>query len=65
MQALAATVDRLGELVRVMIAQSGKTPPKLRPYPRPVTALERVKQRQRLDKHRALVARVLPHKQHE
>jgi hypothetical protein len=61
-QALAFTVDRLGDIVRTLIAANGRKPPKLRPYPRPVTAAERAKHRRKIEAHRALVARVLPHK---
>jgi hypothetical protein len=59
-QALAATVDRLGDIVQVLIASNGGHAPKIPHYPRPVTASERIKQRRRLDTHKALVARVLP-----
>ncbi|MCO6011410.1 hypothetical protein NE236_41320 [Actinoallomurus purpureus] len=60
-QAIIAGVDRLGELIRVLIAANGGTPPQIPAYPRPVTAADRLKQRRRLERHQALVARVLPH----
>lgn len=64
-QGIAVLADRVGELIRVMIAQGGRRPPKIPHYPRPVTASERAKQRRKLATHRELVARVLPHKRDE
>jgi hypothetical protein len=65
-RALATVVDRIGELLRVQIARgSGKKAPALPLYPRPVTAAERLRRRRRLEKHHAVVARVLPNKQSE
>lgn len=58
--ALAAVVDRLGELIRIQIARAGKKPPPVRAYPRPVTAADRAHIRRRHQQHRELVARVLP-----
>lgn len=60
--ALAAAFDRLGELIGTLVAVNGGTPPKLEPYPRPVTAAERVRRRKRMEAHYDLVRRVLPHK---
>jgi hypothetical protein len=50
----------LGELIRIQIARAGKKPPAIRAYPRPVTAADRAMARRRHQKHRELVARVLP-----
>jgi hypothetical protein len=58
--ALAAVVDRLGELIRIQIARAGKKPPAIRAFPRPVTAADRARIRRRHQQHRELVARVLP-----
>lgn len=58
--AIAASLDRLGEVLCALIAGNGQAPPKIAPYPRPVTASQRIKQRRRMQKHQALVARVLP-----
>lgn len=60
--AIAASLDRLGEVLCALIAGNGQTPPKISPYPRPVTASQRLKQRRRMQKHQALVARVIPHR---
>lgn len=51
-QALAALHDRIGALIQVTWASTGKSKaPRLQPYPRPVLAIERRRRRQRLDKH--------------
>ena len=59
---LSAVFDRIGELIRVTAAArgAGGRPPAA--APRPVAAIERVRRRVRADRHRSLVARVLPHK---
>jgi hypothetical protein len=58
----AAIIDRLGDVITAVIAAAGGTPPSIEPYPRPVTAAERMKQRSRWRAHEDLVARLLPHK---
>lgn len=58
--AIVASFDRLGDVLCTLIAANGMQPPKIPPYPRPVTAAERIKQRRRMQKHQDLVARVLP-----
>lgn len=61
MEALSLIVDRLGEVMRAVIATIPKAKvPAIKPMPRPRTAFDRVRQRRRVAKHRALVARVLP-----
>lgn len=59
---LAVVADRLGTLISVQVARGGGTPPKMAPYPRPVTAAHRAKERRLLENHKALVARLLPNK---
>ncbi|MCW2904930.1 MAG: 16, gp15 [Streptosporangiaceae bacterium] len=59
---LAVVADRLGTLIGVQVARGGGSPPKLTPYPRPVTAAHRRKERRLLENHKALVARLLPDK---
>lgn len=56
---IAAAVDRLGEMFAVTIVSNGGKPPRLTPYPRPVTATERVRSRLRRERHASLVSRVL------
>jgi hypothetical protein len=60
--AIVASFDRLGDILCTLIAANGGKPPKIPPYPRPVTAAERVKQQRRMLNHRELVARVLPNR---
>jgi len=60
---LTAILDRLGELTLAVAARRGAKPGKLPRGPYPTTAVERVRARKRIENHRALVARVLPHKQ--
>lgn len=60
MERLTDLVDRVGELTQVVIAVAGGKPKRLRGSPRPQTAIERARQRQRERKHRMVVARVLP-----
>lgn len=60
-QALAAVYDLLASLIGVTIAmQTGKKPKKIKPYPRPESALDRVRRRERYAAHRSLVSRLLP-----
>lgn len=59
---LSAVVDRLAELIQTVAAGHGAKPRQITPAPRPVTATERMRDRQRARKHRSIVARVLPHK---
>mgnify|MGYP006199840543 CR=1 FL=1 len=61
LETLTAAVDRLGDVVKAVVATIPKAKvPKIPPMPRPRTALDRVRQRRRVRAHRALVARVLP-----
>lgn len=61
---LSQLLDRVGELIAVsMVAAGAKKAPKVPPAPRPMTAIERVRNRLRVANHNTLVARVLPHKQ--
>ena len=62
-EVLTAVLDRLGELVQAVAAVGGAKPKKVPPAPRPVTAYERARGNRRAERHRSLVARVLPHKQ--
>lgn len=59
-QALAEVRDLVAQLLAVTIKAHGGKPQKVQPYPRPVTAIERVRRKARLKAHRLLVARVLP-----
>jgi hypothetical protein len=50
--------DRLGEVVGAIIASAGGKPPKLKPSPRPRTAVDRLRQQAAKSRHEALVAEV-------
>lgn len=62
---LSVVADRVSELISLTAAINGGTPREIPHAPRPETALERVKDRRRRDKHKAIVARMLPHKQNQ
>lgn len=57
---LAAVVDRLGEVIQTVIATTpgAKKPPRMRPVPRPETALDRARRRRAWARHHELVAEV-------
>lgn len=57
---LTAILDRLGEAVQAIAAIGGAKPKQVRPAPRPVTAIDRVRRRRAEQKHRSIVTRVLP-----
>ena len=59
---LSTAVDRITELIQTVAASHGAKPSRVTPQPRPQTAIERVEHRERMRKHRSVVARVLPHK---
>jgi hypothetical protein len=57
---LTAIFDRLGEVPNAIAAANGAKPRKIKPAARPVTAVEKVRERRAHKKHRSVVARVLP-----
>lgn len=57
---LSVCADRLAEVAQVIAATKGAKPGRVKPMPRPVTAMDRIRERRRLAKHKSLVARVLP-----
>jgi hypothetical protein len=59
-QVMAEVRDLLATLIGVQVARAGKKPQKIKPYPRPENALDRVRRRRRYADHRILVGRVLP-----
>ncbi len=62
-EALTNIADEVRALRYVTTAVNSKNKPKPPvPYARPKTAFERVRNQQREQRHRELVARVLPHK---
>lgn len=57
--ALARIEDRLQDLTRAVIASAGGKPGQFRPALRPSSAVQRLREKQRHDQHRALAARVV------
>jgi hypothetical protein len=43
MEAMAVQVDRLGDIVQAVIAVQGGKPPRIEPFPRPKTAIEKLR----------------------
>src|SRR5690606_26219585 len=64
-QVMAEVRDLLASLLAVTVKAHGGKPPKPTPYPRPETALQRVKRRVRFARHSELVRRVLPGRSEE
>lgn len=58
---LSTVADRVAELIQATFAARGAKPGSFSAAPRPETALEKVRDQERIRKHRVLVARVLPH----
>lgn len=59
-EALAMVVDRLGEVAATILAVNNQKPKKLKPYPRPVTAFDRVRARRRQQAISDLERRLFP-----
>lgn len=60
---LATLIDEVRGLRFITQAVNSKQKPRPpMPYPRPQTAMDRVRRQEREARHRSLVARVLPHK---
>jgi hypothetical protein len=59
-QVLAEVRDLVATLINVQIARAGKKPSKVKPYPRPVSAVEQIRRRERYRKHTSLVAQLIP-----
>jgi hypothetical protein len=57
---LSTLCDLTGQLIQVTVARGGGQARPIRPMPRPVTALQRARDRQRQQKHQSLVSRLLP-----
>jgi hypothetical protein len=55
---LADVLDRLGDVVSVLMQQNGGKPPKVPPAPRPETGVERARRRLEDKRHADLVAEV-------
>ncbi|MFC6936700.1 hypothetical protein ACFQHO_44835 [Actinomadura yumaensis] len=58
-RAVADLYDRVGVLIAAVVASTGKKPPRVPPYRRPRLAIDRLRERTRWTKHKALTARLL------
>lgn len=65
LEMLTNLFDAVRDNTRAVVAAAGGKPSRVLPAPRPVTAIERARRRRRLEKHRSVVARVLPHHRHD
>ena len=59
-QALAAVVDRLAEVANAVFASGGGKPSRARPYPRPVTAFDRVRAKRSREAADDMVIQLFP-----
>lgn len=59
LEALITIQDRLGDVVQAVIAATGSKPPKIKPQPRPVTAVERIREKHRFKQHRRTLSLVM------
>jgi hypothetical protein len=57
--------DRLGEVVAAVIASTGQKPPRMRPLPRPRTAVDRMRNQAAKSRHEALVAEINAARAHD
>lgn len=62
-EALAAVVDRLGEVTATLVAVNGGKPSPPRPYPRPVTAWDRARAKARHEALNDLQRQLFPDQQ--
>lgn len=59
LEALATVSDRLLDVLNVLLQVNGNDPSDIKRLSRPVTAIDRVREKQRRIAHESLVARVL------
>lgn len=57
MEAMATQIDRLGDIVQAVIAAQGGKPPKIKPFPRPKTAMDKLNDPWR--QHQKILSRVM------
>lgn len=57
MEAMATQIDRLGDVVQAVIAAQGGKPPKIKPFPRPKTAVEELRSPQH--QHKRILSKVM------
>lgn len=56
---LANLTDRVGELIAITVVAHGGDKVNVRPRPRPVTAVDRIREQVRVERHQRLVSRLL------
>lgn len=59
-EALAVVVDRLADVANAVIASQGGKPTRVQPYPRPVTAFDRVRAKRRDKAYVDLKSKLFP-----
>lgn len=59
-EVLAGVFDRLADVANFIVAGNGGKPTKVQPYPRPVTAFDRVKERQHIVLSDRAIAKAFP-----
>jgi hypothetical protein len=57
MEAMAVQIDRLGDVVQAIIAAQGGKPPKIKPFPRPRTAADKLRDPRR--QHQKVLGKVM------
>lgn len=57
MEAMAVQIDRLGDVVQAIIAAQGGKPPKIKPFPRPKTAADKLRDPRR--QHQKILSKVM------
>lgn len=58
-EALHAVIDRLGEVITGLVALGGGRPGPVPAMPRPQTAIDRVREQRRRERHYDLVSRIV------
>jgi len=57
LETLTAMVDRLGDIIQAVIAAQGGKPPKIKPMPRPETAMDAIRDPRR--QHQKILSKVM------
>jgi hypothetical protein len=57
MEAMAVQIDRLGDVVQAIIAAQGGKPPAIKPFPRPKTAADKLRDPRR--QHQKVLSKVM------
>jgi hypothetical protein len=57
LEAMATAIDRIGEVVQAVIASQGGKPPKIKPFPRPKTATDKLNDPRQ--QHKKILSKVM------